>query len=236
MKKYGIPVIIVAFLALNISLAQAQETNIGLKGGAALYSTTLSFSGFGESLDETSDMRTGFAAGLFVEKPFSDIVSIQFEGLFVQKGGKDEVEQADVDVDVEDGDLTLSYVDVPVMLKVNIPLDGNIKPFLYGGGFAGFLIDAEAEADGQSAGDAGIEIKDLLEDLNYGAVFGGGVSFGKISIDIRYDLGIANIFDKDSDFINELIDEAGDELDGLDGLDELLDGIEITTSGLGVTF
>lgn len=236
MKKNRIPVIIVAFLAFSISMAQAQDARFGLKGGAALYSTTASISALGFSEEETTDFRMGFTAGLFIEKSFSDLISGQVEGLYVQKGGKDEVSGEDFDAGVgtSDGDLLLTYIDIPVMLKINIPLESNVSPFLYGGGFAGYLLDASAEANGQSAEDEGVEIKDLLTDLNYGAIFGAGITFGAFTLDIRYDLGLANIFDKDSDLINDLKNEFGD-VEGIEQLDELLDGIEITTSGLMVT-
>ncbi|MDX1640608.1 MAG: porin family protein [Balneolaceae bacterium] len=224
-------ILLTAIFAFSLSMdARAQDTKFGLKGGAALYSTTASVSGFGESIEEKSGQRFGFAAGLFIESPFSDIVSGQIEALYVQKGGKDDLE----DAEVEDGDLTLSYVDVPVMIKANIPLDGNVQPFVYGGGFAGYLLDAQAESDGQSVEEEGFELKDVLKDVNYGLVFGGGVSFGNISVDIRYDLGLANIFDSESDLIQELLNEFG-ETDEIQEIEQLLDGIEITTSGLQFT-
>lgn len=229
-----------AFFAFSLTSVQAQDTRIGLKGGAALYTTTGSISAFGTSIEEKSDPHFGFAAGLFVEKPFSDIISGQFEVLYVQKGGKDELDDTDFeDAEIEDGNLTLSYIDVPVMVKVNVPVEGNVSPFLYGGGFAGYLLDAQAESGGESIDEEGFELKDLLKDINYGFVLGGGVSFGKISLDIRYDMGLANIFDSESDLIQDLLDEFGD-VEGGDEIQDLLDGIEITTSGflftLGVSF
>lgn len=238
MKKNITITCLAAVFAISFAVdAQAQEkSRVGLKGGLAVYSSTASISALGFSEEETSDSRMGFTAGIFVEKPFSDLISLQVEGLYVQKGGKDEVSGEDfgAGVGTGDGDLLLSYLDVPVMLKVNIPLESNVSPFLYGGGFAGYLLDASAEADGQSAEDEGIEIKDLLNDLNYGVVLGAGVTFGALTLDIRYDMDLANIFDKDSDLINDLRQEFGD-VEGIDQLDELLDGIEITTSGLMVT-
>lgn len=224
----------VIFISVSTG-AHAQDSRFGLKGGATLYSSTASISAFGESIEEESESKIGFAVGLFVEKPFSDLISGQLEALYVQKGGKDDVAEADL----EDGDLTLSYIDVPAMLKINVPLDGDISPFVYGGGFAGYLLDAQAESDGVSAEDEGIEIKDLLSDINYGLVFGAGVSFGMLSVDIRYDLGLANIFDSDSDLIQELLEEFEGQ-EGSQEIEQLLDGIEITTSGfqftLGISF
>lgn len=235
MNKNLTVICVTAFFAISISNPSiAQQSRVGLKGGLAMYSTTASISIQDISEEETTDSRIGFAAGLFVEKPFSDLISIQLEGLYVQKGGKDEASQADVGVDVEDGDLILSYVDVPVLLKINIPVGEGFSPFIYGGGFAGYLLDATAEADGQDVEDEqDFAIEDLATDLNYGVIFGAGLTFGSFTLDIRYDMGLANIFDKESDLIQDLANELG----GVDQqlLNELLDGIEITTSGLMVT-
>lgn len=235
MKNRMITICLAAMIAGSFSLAQAQDTRFGLKGAGALYTTTASISAFGESIEEQSDSKTGFAAGLFIEKPFSDIFSGQIEALYVQKGGKDDLAEADV----EDGDLTLSYFDLPVMLKVHVPVDGNISPFVYGGGFAGYLFDAQAESGGVSVEDEGVELRDLLADINYGLVVGAGISFGSISIDARYDIGLANIFDSDSDLIRDLLEEFEGE-EGFEEIEQLLDGIEVTTSGfqiaLGISF
>ncbi len=169
-----------------------------------MYSLEESFMEF----SETTDSKLGFAAGLYVEKPLSDMFSLQFEALFVQKGGEDEF-----------GSETLSYVDIPVLLKVNIPLDGDITPYVYGGGFAGYLIDAKAEDNGDS-----YDIDEFLDDFNYGVAFGAGVSFGMFNVDIRYDMGLANILDAD------------DEVAGMFGEE----GLEVSTKGFmltaGITF
>ncbi len=210
MKKLIIVLSTAALIALGFNEVEAQDTRFGLKGGLSLYSITDSFGEF----EETSNRNLGFAAGIFVEKPFTDIFSLQVEGLFVQKGGEYE--------DSEFGDeiITLSYVDVPVLLKVNIPLDGNASPYAYGGGFIGYLVDASAEENGAS-----IDIDEFTKDINYGLSFGAGVSFGAFNIDIRYDLGLADIYDE-----GDLLDDLGEWGDFF-GLSD----IKATTSGLMFT-
>ena len=225
--------LLAALFLFGTTHAQAQETKFGLKGGAALYTVTASISAFGESEEEKSDTHTGFGAGLFAEIPVSDIVSLQLEGLYMQKGASDELDEADID----DGDLTLSYIDVPIFLRFNLPLDEKIRPFVYGGGFAGYLLDAEAESGGESVDE--IEIADLLTDINYGVVLGGGVSFGKLTLDVRYDIGLANLFDSESPLIDDLLQDANGFITP-EELQTILDGIELTTGGLffslGISF
>jgi len=204
MKKLLSILCAAGLLAFGFNDSQAQDTRFGIKGGLSMYSLEESFMEF----SETTDSKLGFAAGLYVEKPLSDMFSLQFEALFVQKGGEDEF-----------GSETLSYVDIPVLLKVNIPLDGDITPYVYGGGFAGYLIDAKAEDNGDS-----YDIDEFLDDFNYGVAFGAGVSFGMFNVDIRYDMGLANILDAD------------DEVAGMFGEE----GLEVSTKGFmltaGITF
>lgn len=233
MKSYRNGFLLAALFLLGTTLAHAQQTKIGLKGGAALYTVTTSISGFGESVEEESDTHTGFGAGLFAEIPVSDIVSLQLEGLYMQKGASDELDEADID----DGDLTLSYIDLPVLIRFNLPLDEKVRPFVYGGGFAGYLLEAEAESGGEAIDE--IEIKDLLTDINYGVVFGGGIAFGKLTLDVRYDIGLANLFDSESPLIDDLLQDANGFFTPED-IQEILDGIELTTGGLffslGISF
>ncbi len=206
MKKLLTIICVAGLFACNVNNAQAQETKFGIKGGATLYSVTTELGDFGE---ETTDGKVGFAAGLYMEKPFSDLISLQIEGLFVQKGGEDE------DDFFGDESVTLSYVDVPVLIRFNVPLAENVQPYVYGGGYLGYLLDASSNEE---------DISEFLEDINYGAAFGAGVSFGMLSLDIRYDLGLANIYD-DS------------ELGDLGGFEDFFDGanIEASTSGLMLT-
>lgn len=181
MKKLVSIICVAGLFALSVNDIQAQDTRFGIKGGATLYSITTDFGGFGE---ESTDSKIGFAAGLYVEKPFTELFSLQVEGLFVQKGGE---ESDDL---FGDASSTLSYVDVPVLLRVNVPLDGSAQPYVYAGGYLGYLIDATADDE---------DISEFLNDFNYGLAFGAGVSFGMLSLDIRYDLGLGNIYD-DSEF------------------------------------
>lgn len=210
MKKLLSLICVVGLFALNVNDLKAQDTKFGIKGGATLYSVTTSFAGF----EESSNSKIGFAAGVFMEKSFNDLLSLQVEGLYVQKGGEEEGDDF-----FGDENITLSYIDVPVLVKFNIPLDGTVQPFVYGGGFVGYLLDATASED-----DFEDDISDFLNDINYGLSFGVGASFGMLSLDIRYDMGLANIYD-DSAF-----DDLGDFGDFFGGAN-----IEASTSGFMLT-
>lgn len=194
-----------AALAAAPAQAMAQDGGVTLRGGITNYSSTVEFLG----LSESSGSKLGFAAGISLHRPLSSVFSIQPEVLFVQKGGEDD------DPDLGLAEFTLNYVDIPVHFRVDIPLDGNARPFVTAAPFVGYLVSA-------SDTDTDEDPKDFLKDFNYGLVIGGGVEFGRLSVQVGYDMGRANILDDD---------EFQDELDDFFGGGSL----NFTTSGFVLT-
>lgn len=184
MKHLRLPVSIIIILLFSVTQLYAQDRSFGIKGGAAAYQITTEF---GNS-SSTSDRKIGFEAGIFGDFPISRIFSIQPEAVFVQKGGE---ESGDV---LGTSSLTLNYVDVPLLLKINAPLDGAVKPYIFGGPYAGYLIEATADGDEGSQ-----DISEFLEDINYGLKVGLGVKFNSIVVDARYDMGMANMYTEDGE-------------------------------------
>lgn len=179
MKNLLSVLFIAAIFLTVVTNSNAQDRHFGIKGGAAAYQLTSEFGG----ASSTSDPKTGFAAGIFGDFPINRILSIQPEVVFVQKGGEESSES------IGTSSVTLNYVDVPLLLKINAPLDGNFKPYIFGGPYAGYLVDASSESGGGST-----ELNEFMEDFNYGLKVGVGINLGKIVIDARYDMGIADIY------------------------------------------
>ena len=187
---------IFAFTAIELS---AQETRFGLKGGATFYKGTIEVGLSGFNIESTSDAKLGFAGGIFAEFPLNDFISIQPEVLYMQKNSKESDDFFDTgfddfdDFDDESASTNLSYIDVPLLLKLNVPLDGNIQPYIAAGPFVGYLLDAKAKVEGDEE-----DLKEFMKDINYGVIFAAGINFGKIGVEFRYDMGLANIFDEDA--------------------------------------
>lgn len=126
------------------------------------------------------DGRTGFAAGLGANVGMAGPFSVQAEALYVQKGAED---------------LETAYLEVPVMFLYPIAMQGAVEPFVGAGPFVGFNLSCDA---------GGFDCGDDIESLEYGVAFGAGVRFGalrKLSAEVRYDLGLAEI-SEDSDVKN----------------------------------
>ena len=118
MKK---TILSLGLLAGIVGTAQAQSgIKVGIKGGANLASWT--------GTDKT-DAKTkyGFSAGATFNFAFSDMISLQPELLYSQKGIKLDYTEKNSDASVLKGSgkasgtfgQTLSYIDVPILVRVN---------------------------------------------------------------------------------------------------------------------
>jgi hypothetical protein len=90
----------------------------------------------------------------------------------------------------------LDYIQVPVLVKINVVPAGPIKPCVFAGPYGSLLLKARRVSD--SGGFHSDEsIKSETKSTDYGLVFGGGIDFSlvllKITVDARYCLGMANI-------------------------------------------
>lgn len=207
MKKLLSLLCMAGIICFGFSESQAQDTRFGLKGGLTYYKATLEVGVAGFNIETESDADIGFVGGLFAEFPINDMFSIQPEVLYIQKNSKSSDDTFDFgfddDLDGGEGKSKFSYIDVPVLLKLNIPVDGNVSPFIGIGPFVGYLLDAKATGDGVDE-----DLTDFMNSINYGLIFSGGVNFGNIGVELRYDMGMANIFDEDSIF-DEIDDDFG---------------------------
>ena len=184
MKKF----FTISFLLLLLSVMVFAQPKIGLKAGGNI----ANFSG-----DDAGnpDTKFGFAFGGFFEYQFSPLFAVQPEIYYTMKGGTDKGTISGTTVDYT---LSYDYVEVPVLVKVLVPLRGsNVSPEIYAGPFIGFNTTAKvkAEANGTSA-EADIP---NVTSTEFGLQFGGGIGFGvghgEMGFDVRYILGLTSIDD-----------------------------------------
>ncbi len=65
----------------------------------------------------------------------------------------------------------------------------------------GILLSAKEQFNGESS-----SIDDEMKTFNFGLSLGGGVSVNQLHFDIRYEIGLANIFDFEDDDIDDFFD------------------------------
>lgn len=199
-------VALLALLVLTTQSAQAQtaQPQIGLRAGGN-FAQLRGESNLG---DGATGRKFGFMVGVSAEMPVSSSLSVQPELLYAQKGGTE-----------DDVDVNLNYLELPVLVKYALPVGGRFVPSLYAGPYAGYSLTREIEIDGGGSESA----DDFIKRFDYGAVFGVDLGYrfaGRAAtVGLRYDLGLANVFDNDF---------------ALDGGDEDLDDAELRTHEVSV--
>ena len=175
----------VGFLAGTYSSASAQKgLELGFRGGVSVASASLDVS---ETFDKSN--RTGFVGGVFLNYDAS-ILGFQVGAQYAQKG---------VDLDIGDAvnEFSLSYLEIPAVVKLGIPL-GVIKPSVFGGAGLGFKTGCD---------NSGEDCGDDFKGTDFTGIAGADVAIylGSISLwaDGRYHFGLSNISDA-SDVVGDL--------------------------------
>jgi hypothetical protein len=160
-----------------IAAAAQGPASIGVKGGVNI--AKLKFDSDAEQVDVKN--LVGAVAGLFLSKPISDNVGVRIEGLFSQKGAKNQESG-------EDAKYKLTYIDVPALLVFGPSSSGNTHFNVFTGPQVSFKTKAEFEFAGQTE-DADNQVKGT----DFGWVVGAGLESGRLTADARYTLGLSNI-------------------------------------------
>ena len=195
MKKYFVLVLIFAAFT-SVSLGQGMQ--LGLKAGLNIANVGGSDADnlVDEDVDISLDSRSGFEGGIFFMYQFNKMFAIQPEAYYSMKGAT---------YSEDEGELTLSidYIEVPLLFKLLIPIQGsNVRPAIFVGPSVGFITTANVnvEYDGETIIDE--DLKDETTSTEFCLVFGGGVGFGvgnnEVGVEIRYILGL-NSFDDSED-------------------------------------
>ncbi len=145
-----------------------------------------------DELFENKGSRSTTALGVFLGFQVGPIVTIQPEVLYMMKGA--EFDSAAVNITRK-----LDYIEIPILLKVNIPVQGNIvKPSVFAGPALGIKVNAEDELEGE--GISGTDEREDIKNTDFGAVFGGSIGFAvgsiaQFDLGVRYNLGLTSVDD-----------------------------------------
>jgi hypothetical protein len=128
--------------------------------------------------------KVGFNGGVFLAIHFSRVVTVQWEALYTMKGA------SYVALDDSYADkLYADYVEVPLLLKLRIPMPV-VQPFVFAGPTVGFKLQEKWESNGEDVP----LVQELFLDSDYGAIFGAGLDLGRnFMVDIRYSLGLPKV-------------------------------------------
>jgi hypothetical protein len=176
-------VLVIAALAGFLALPQpaAAGVRFGLKAGGNMAKPTGT-----DTQDPLATLKNkvGFQGGLFLAIDFSRVVGIQWEVLYTMKGAT----YVALDDSYTDK-LYADYIEVPLLLKLTIPLPV-VQPFVFAGPTVGFKLQEKLQSNGEDVP----LTENLLKNNDYGAIFGAGVNLGRnFMVDVRYSIGLQKV-------------------------------------------
>lgn len=178
---------------MAFGFASAQEVKFGVKGGA-------NFSTLTGDIENVKSI-VGFQVGGFAEIKISEKFAIQPELLYSAQGTQSD--ESDEDGSFE-RKLSLGYLNIPVMAKFYVAE----KFSLEAGPQIGFLLSAKEKAEGSIGGEnisVEADVKDGHKSIDFGVNFGAGYDFTEnLSVGIRYNLGLSNIYETGDDSGEEI--------------------------------
>ncbi len=179
--KRALTILVIAAIAGLAAIPQtaAASVQFGIKVGGNMAKPT------GADADDplaTLKSRVGFTGGIFLAINFGSVLTIQPEIVYTMKGAS----YVALDDSYTDK-LYADYIEIPLLLKLRIPLP-IIQPFVIAGPSVGFKLSEKLERDGVPFTDA------IFKNNDYGAIFGAGVNLGRnFMIDVRYSMGLQKV-------------------------------------------
>ena len=163
------------------SSSDSSTLKFGVKGGA-------NFSNLYTDNVEDNNVLTGFNVGLFAKLPITESFAIQPELLYTTKGAKLKYNNAFVN---GTSTFRLNYIEVPVLLVVNLTENFNI----HAGPYFAYLVDGKATNDAQGTL---FDIENNLknEDFNKfdtGLSVGVGFDADNLGFGVRYNYGLQKV-------------------------------------------
>lgn len=173
MKFY---LIALATTLLVTTAVNAQDINIGVKGGLNVYNIN-------NDNNSEYDSKLGFHAGLIGHIHLTRRFAVQPELVYSVQGAK----YTNGGVESK---LNLGYINIPVLLQYMF--DNGFR--LQAGPQLGFMLNAKTEV-----GNVKSDVKDNFKTVDFGLGFGAGyVTTSGFGVDARYNLGLSNINENDA--------------------------------------
>jgi hypothetical protein len=190
-RLFIVPALVLAIPSVAAAQAtQGAATEFGVKAGLNISNIKLN----ADVADITSDGRAGFLAGVWVARDFNPRAGIQVEGLLSQKGAEFSTEDSIFELD-EEASFKLTYIEFPVLARVNFPAGGATARVLAGPTFS-FHVNETIKSGGVERDADEVPLKTF----EMGFALGGAVDIRRFVIDVRYTWGLTDINDSgDSD-------------------------------------
>ncbi len=185
------------FIALAVVLAMLTAAPahaglaLGIKGGISVSQVNADLF--------TTENRTGFVGGAYAAFDLGPSLAIQPELLFVRKGAKlfsQGVSIGGIDLGDVETTLDVDYVEIPVLLRLSLPMAGPVGLRLLAGPVADIKVSEKTSLGGLISYSFN---SDQIKNADYGIAAGGAVAIQTASVRLvgegRYTFGLTNISD-----------------------------------------
>ncbi|PQJ78380.1 porin family protein [Polaribacter porphyrae] len=182
MKK----IILIVFLAFGLSQMSNAQINFGIKGGINYNSNSVEgVNGAGQDIFNGAKSKTGYHAGVWLRLKLP-VVGLYLRPELVYTNLENEVFYTEA---AKTTTHTFQKLDIPVLLGKKIFGIGNV---FIGPSFQ-YILDSDFSVSDISSVDG--------DGFTVGLQFGGGVEFGKLGIDIRWERAFSDV---ESSFVGNL--------------------------------
>jgi hypothetical protein len=186
MKKLMFGLMLAAVMLFTAAPLFAEGMMFGIKGGLNMSNLTGDDATM-EGIDPS--MKMGFGGGVFFNYAFTELFAVQVEGLYTMKGATYEWSEGGESGSV---DWKVDYIQLPLLLKVNIPTEGKIKPAIFAGPTFGFLMSSKISGDGED-----LDVKDNTESMDIGILGGLEIGYkmekGLLFLGASYEVGMQTV-------------------------------------------
>ncbi len=183
MKKIKLSLVI-ALLSM-VSLVSAQHTSYSIKGG-------LNMSNFyGDELND-KNMKTGFHIGVGADFEFAPNMGIQSGLFFTSKGAKYTTDLVSTELNAN-----ANFLQLPLHFAYKIDVMPGTRVVLHAGPYVAYGIGGKTSAGNLEVDtfkdDAFLDVLNGLKPFDAGLGLGVGAEFGRILVDLGWDMGLTNI-------------------------------------------
>lgn len=185
MKRHLVPMFsLLTLFALPVAAQQSGAKDDAYHGGFTVFAGLTSFTAdFTPAQSFTVQNASGFAAGIGYIAHLGGPIGLEFNAGYIQGGyaGTDGTTTATIHDNNVGGALLLR----PAFGS------GPVRFFLLGGASFAYLIDCSESETGVTA--PACKVNSTENRTDYGLAIGGGVQYGMVAVQLRYDIGIANL-------------------------------------------
>jgi hypothetical protein len=170
-----------------VKAEKKEGIKFGVKAGAAL--STLHISGSGSA--PPLKMQLGRSEGIFLLIPMGKALAFQPEVSYVHKGARLDTGGSDTHMAI-----MANYIDIQPLVKIRMGASNAPARFgLLVGPQLGIKTQIREQEWDSTSGGYTVATSSEAKSIDFGVVGGVGVDLKKVTIDVRYDLGLTNILD-----------------------------------------